>query len=134
MIDGDVADSLQERGSNMERPAAACLSVLALAGCRGTPKQLKQATSDCRDRNPDAPEAIAACSQLLERDGTPEQRASYLAARGPAYARADRNAEAMADLNAALEIVPGLTNARLERAKVEDKLGDTTAARADLDQ
>ena len=40
----------------------------------------------------------------------------------------------MADLNAALEIVPGLTNARLERAKVEDKLGDTTAARADLDQ
>src|SRR4051794_14582329 len=139
MIGADPAGSanvvaLRERRSRMERLATACLIALALAGCSATPKQLRQATSDCRDRNPDAPETIEACGHLLEHDGTPEQRASYLAARGTAYARSDRNAEAMADLNAALNTVPGLTNVRLERAKVEEKLSDTVAARADLDQ
>ena len=118
----------------MKQFATACLIVLALAGCGATPKQLKEAASDCRERNPDAAEAIAACSELLEHDGTPEQRAGYLAARGTAYARSDQNAEAMNDLTAALALVPGLTNARLERAKIEEKQGDTAAARADLDQ
>ncbi len=118
----------------MKRIAAACLALATLAGCGATRDQLKQATYDCRDRNYDAPEAITACDRLLSQYQAPEQRAVYLAALGTAYGRVDRTEEAIAELTAALEISPGLTNARLERAKIEEKLGDVAAARADYDQ
>ena len=88
----------------MDRFAAACLIALALAGCGATREQLREAGRDCRERNSDTAEAIAACSELLKQDPAPEQRATYLAARGTAYARSDQAAPAMADLTVQLDL------------------------------
>ena len=109
----------------MVRFAVVGVLLLVLTGCGGaTQRQLKQAPYDCRDRNFDVPEAIPACDLLLARYQSPSQRAIYLAARGTAYGRDGRTEEAIAELSAALDLDPGLTNARLERAKLLEKLGD----------
>src|SRR5262245_33101357 len=118
----------------MERIAATCTVLLVLVGCGTTQDQLKQAVYDCRDRNYDAREAITACDRLLEQHQVPGQRALDLAAGGNAYSGAGSSEKAIADITSALDMNPGLTNARLERAKLQEKLGDLPAARADYDR
>ena len=91
----------------MARALMVAIALLGtLAGCGTTREMVTKASRDCRDRNSDRAEALAACNLMLDRPQAEADRARYLTARGFAQTKTEHYAEGIADLTAALALIP----------------------------
>jgi Tfp pilus assembly protein PilF len=112
------------------------LALLAMAGPaqaqRPVPERL---IARCIGEDPGASpaDAATACTALLEmRGGDAQRRGALLTARAVALHRQGAEAEALADLNAAIGLWPDAVPPRFLRALILRDRGETEAAEADL--
>lgn len=112
------------------------IALLAMAGPvqaqRGAPDRL---VARCIGEDPGASpaDAATACTALLElRGGDPQRRGALLTARAAAPHRQGAEAEALADLDAAIGLWPDAVPPRFLRALILRDRGEAEAAAADL--
>lgn len=104
---------------------AALLAVIMIAPAHA------DAISDCNDA-PDPRSRISGCSAVIEAEPSAEVLAIALMNRGVAYAAVGKTDQAIADLDAALEVSPGLLGALYDRGNIKLDLGRTQDAIADF--